>query len=117
VITVASQPGSLTVVMAPGAGPARGLAAIDAQGRMTLALRDLAPPTGGSVYEAWAIAPGGAPVPLGELSVAGNGTAFLQRAGVPPSPGLVVAMTHEPGPGATTPTLPIISSGTATSSG
>ncbi len=117
VLAVAGQPGSLTVVMAPGAGPARGLAAIDPQGRMTLAMRDLAQPTGGSVYEAWAIAPGAAPVPLGELAVAGNGAAFMQGSGVPPSPGLVVALTREPHPGATTPTLPIISSGTATASG
>ena len=117
VLAVAAQPGSLTVVMAPGAGPARGLAAIDPQGRMTLAMRDLAPPTGGSVYEAWAIAPGAAPVPLGELATAGNGAAFMQGSGVPPSPGLVVALTREPGPGAKTPTLPIISSGTATASG
>ena len=103
--------------MAPGAGPARGLAAIDPQGRMTLAMRDLSPPTGGSVYEAWAVAPGAAPVPLGELTVAGNGAAFMQGSGVPTSPGLVVALTREPHPGATTPTLPIISSGTATASG
>jgi len=117
VLAVAGQPGSLTVVMAPGAGPARGLAAIDPQGRMTLAMRDLSPPTGGSVYEAWAVAPGAAPVPLGELTVAGNGAAFMQGSGVPTSPGLVVALTREPHPGATTPTLPIISSGTATASG
>jgi hypothetical protein len=117
VLNVAAQPGSLTVVMAPGAGSARGLAAIDGQGRMTLAMRDLAPLTGGSVYEAWAIAPGAAPVPLGELAVGGNGTAVMDGSGVPPSPGVVVALTHEPGPGANTPTLPIVSSGTATASG
>jgi hypothetical protein len=117
VLAVAGQPGSLTVVMAPGAATARGLAAIDPQGRMTLAMRDLPPPTGGSVYEAWAVAPGAAPVPLGELAVAGNGAAFMQGSGVPPSPGLVVALTREPHPGATAPTLPIISSGTATASG
>jgi anti-sigma-K factor RskA len=117
VLNVAAQPGSLTVVMAPGAGSARGLAAIDGQGRMTLAMRDLAPLTGGSVYEAWSIAPGAAPVPLGELAIGGNGTAFMEGSGVPPSPGVVVALTQEPGPGANTPTLPIVSSGTATASG
>ncbi len=117
VLAVAAQPGSLTVVMAPGAGLARGLAAIDAQGRMTLAMRDLAPPTGSSVYEAWAVAPRAAPVPVGELAVAGNGTAYLQGSGIPSSAGLVIALTHEPGPGAKAPTLPIISSGTASASG
>jgi hypothetical protein len=117
VLAVAGEPGSLTVVMAPGSGPVRGLAAIDQGGRMTLAMRDLPPLTGGSVYEAWAVAPGAAPVPLGELAVAGNGAGFMQGSGVPPSPGLVVALTREPHPGATTPTLPIISSGAATASG
>jgi len=116
VLAVAAKQGSLTVVMTPGSAPATGLAAIDAGGGMTLAMRDLAKPSGTAVYEAWMIAPKAAPVPLGEMSIAGDGSAYLQVGGVPATPGLVVALTREPGPGATTPTLPIVSSGTATAS-
>src|SRR6476661_5807055 len=46
VLAVAAKQGSLTVVMTPGSAPATGLAAIDAGGRMTLAMHDLAKPSG-----------------------------------------------------------------------
>ena len=38
----------------------------------------------------------------------------FQGSGVPADPGIVLGLTHEPGPGATTPTLPMVLSGTAT---
>lgn len=117
VVAAAAQPGSLTVVMAAQTGSANGLAAIDRAGRMTLAIRGLTPVSGGAVYEAWVVVPGTPPMPLGELAVTGSGTATMDGTGIPASPGVVVALTREPGPGAKTPTLPIISSGVATAAG
>ncbi len=117
VVAAAAQPGSLTVVMTAQTGSANGLAAIDRAGRMTLAIRGLAPVSGGAVYEAWVVVPGTPPMPLGELAVTSSGTATMDGTGIPASPGVVVALTREPGPGAKTPTLPIITSGVATAAG
>jgi hypothetical protein len=56
-------------------------------------------------------------VPLGSFTVGGNGTAFFEGSGLPSAEGIVLALTLEPGPGATTPTLPIISAGVAAAPG
>jgi anti-sigma-K factor RskA len=118
VLDVAGRPGSLTAVLtAESAGGPAGLAAVDASGAVTLAMQDLAPTSGDQVYEAWVIGGDGVPVPLGDLSVSATGVASFQADGLPTDPGIVLALTLEPGPGATTPTLPIISLGTATSAG
>jgi hypothetical protein len=117
VLAAAAQPGALTAVLkAEGGGPT-GLAAIAPDGRLTMAMRDLDPTRGDEVYEAWVIAADGVPKPLGGFQVGGAGTGYLEGSGLPTDPGIVLALTHEPGPGATTPTLPIVSSGTATAAG
>ena len=117
VLSAAAQPGALTAVLkAEGGGPT-GLAAIGADGRLTMAMRDLDPTRGDEVYEAWVIAADGVPKPLGGFQVGTAGTGYLEGAGLPTEPGIVVALTHEAGPGATAPTLPIVSSGTATAAG
>lgn len=113
VLEAASQPGSLTAVLAADGGTGSGLAAVDAEGYVAMAMRDLAPTTGTAVYEAWVIASDGVPVPLGSFSVGSAGTAFFEASGLPSAEGIVLALTLEPGPGATTPTLPIISAGVA----
>ncbi len=77
-------------------------------------MQDLAPTTGDQVYEAWVIGGDGTPVPLGSFKVGANGTASFAAGGLPVAPGIVLALTREPGPGATTPTLPIVSKGVAT---
>lgn len=41
----------------------------------------------------------------------------MRRIGLPTSSWIVLALTLEPGPGATTPTLPIISKGVASAAG
>lgn len=117
VLQAASQPGALTAVLVGEGGAASGLAAVDTDGDLAIAMRDLAPTTGSSVYEAWVIGADGVPVPVGNFRVGTTGTGFLQVAGPPSATGTVVALTLEPGPGATTPTMPIISSGVATSPG
>lgn len=117
VLDVAAQPGSKTAILNAATGTGSGLAAISASGEMTLAMQDLAPTTGDTVYTAWSIGGDKVPVPIGDFKVGSSGTASFVAPGVPAVDGLVLALTHEPAPGATTPTLPIISDGVTTSAG
>lgn len=117
VLDAAAQPGSLTAILTADGGTGSGLAAVDAQGDVAIALRDLAPTSGNAVYEAWVIAGDGVPVPLGSFRVGDAGTAYFEGAGLPATGGIVLALTLEPGPGATSPTMPIISKGVATAPG
>ena len=114
VLDAAAQPGALTAVLTPegGSGPS-GLAAVESDGSVTLAMQALGPTAGDEVYEAWVIGGDGVPVPLGGFQVGNAGTAYFEATGVPAEAGVVLALTREPGPGATTPTLPIVSSGAA----
>lgn len=117
VLDVAAQPGALTAVLTAegGSGPS-GLAAVAADGTVTLAMRGLAPTTGEQVYEAWAIGGDGTPVPLGGFKVGEAGIALFEGDGLPTDPGIVLALTLEPGPGATAPTTPVVSLGTTSAS-
>lgn len=118
VLDVAAQPGSHTAILtAAGASGGSGLAAISASGAVSIAMQDLAATTGSTVYTAWAIGGDGVPIALGDFTVGKNGTGSLAATGAPTAAGVVVALTLEPGPGATTPTLPIISKGVATAAG
>ena len=117
VIDVAAQPGSLTAVLTADGGTGSGLAAVSASGEVTIAMQDLAPTSGNQVYEAWVIGGDGVPVALGDFTVGSAGTATFEGTGLPTTSGIVLALTLEPGPGATTPTMPIISKGVATAAG
>ena len=115
VLDVAGQPGALTAVLtAEGEDGPSGLAAVAADGAVTLAMRGLAPTTGDQVYEAWAIGGDGTPVPLGGFKVGTGGIAYFEGYGLPTDPGLVLALTLEPGPGATAPTSAVLALGTTT---
>jgi Anti-sigma-K factor rskA/Putative zinc-finger len=115
VLDAAQRPGSLTAVMRSpeGQGP-NGLAAVTSDGVALLAIRDLAPTSGIEVYEAWVIPADGVPVALGELQLRPGGVGFLEAGGLPTQSGIVLALTREPGPGATAPSSAPISVGTAT---
>ncbi len=113
VLDVAAQPGSRTAILTAAGGSGSGLAAISASGGVTLAMQDLAPTTGKTVYTAWVIGDDGVPISLGDFTVGSSGTASLEATGAPAGSEVVLALTLEPGPGATTPTLPIISKGVA----
>jgi hypothetical protein len=114
VLTAAAEEGSQTVVLGPGQGFASGgIAAIRADGSVVLAMHDLDPTVGTEVYEAWVILGSDPPIPIGHFAVASAGTASFISEPTPAVRGAVIALTREPGPGATTPTLPIISLGTA----
>ncbi|HEY3523392.1 MAG TPA: anti-sigma factor [Candidatus Limnocylindrales bacterium] len=115
VTSAANAPGSVTAVLSAGGdASAHGVATIRADGTLLVAVTDLAPTTGAQVYEAWLIPPGGAPVPAGSFTVAGDRTGILESGRAAPTGGATIALTREAGPGATTPTLPIVSSGTTT---
>lgn len=114
VLRSASQPGALTAILSADVGTGSGLAAVSSSGDVTLAMQDLAPTNGDQVYEAWVIGGDGTPVPLGSFKVGANGTASFTAGGLPATAGIVLALTREPGPGATTPTLPIVTKGVAT---
>jgi hypothetical protein len=117
VLATASQPGALTAILTADGGTGSGLAAVDANGAVAMAMRDLAPTSGSSVYEAWVIGSDGVPVPLGGFTVDSSRTAYFAATGLPTADGIVLALTLEAGPGATTPTMPIISKGVATAPG
>jgi anti-sigma-K factor RskA len=118
VLDVAAQEGSITAILTPGSGAgASGLAAVGADGAVTIAMRELAATQGDQVYEAWVIDGDASPVPLGAFRVGGDGTGFLESAGVPARAGIVLAVTLEPRPGATAPSSDPVSLGTATASG
>jgi hypothetical protein len=114
VLDQAARPGSQLAVLAAPAGATgpSGLAAVAADGSVAMVLRDLKPTTGSQVYEAWLIGVDGAPVPIGGFNVGGSGTASFVAHGTA-EPGITVALTLEPGPGAKTPTQPIIAVGKA----
>ena len=115
VLDVAGQPGSLTAILSAegGDGPV-GLAAVDRNGTVSMAMRDLPATTGDQVYEAWVIAADGVPVAIGGFTVDNDGTAYFEANDLPTDPGIVLALTLEPAPGATVPGGPVVSSGTAT---
>lgn len=117
VLVTASQRGALTAILRPSEGHGAGLAAVAADGSVALAMRDLAPTAGSTVYEAWVIAGDGVPHPLGSFTVGTNGTAYFEAKGSPVEASLILAVTREPRAGAQTPNLPIVSSGTATTEG
>lgn len=114
VLSLAALPDGRLVLLSPteATGP-RGLAALQSDGSIVLAMRGLTPTIGTEVYEAWVIVGDAAPVPIGGFSVGAAGTASLSAPGTPATGEAVVALTREPGPGATTPTLPILALGTA----
>ena len=96
-------------------GSGTGLAAISTSGAMTLAMQDLAPTSGSSVYTAWAIGADGVPVDIGSfLGRTAAGRRRSARTACRRPPGIVLALTREPTAGAQRPTGPVVSKGVAT---
>jgi hypothetical protein len=109
----AASPGAQVAVLSAGtgSGPA-GIAAVGTDGSVKLAMRGLTATQGTQVYEAWLIVGKSAPQPVGGFAVGSTGTATFSTTGSTAA-GVVVALTLEPGPGATTPTLPVVAAGPA----
>ncbi len=125
VLALASAPGGQAAILRSGSaggstggstGGASGLAAVGPDGSIALAMRGLAQTGVSDVYEAWVIGADGEPVPVGSFRVDATGLGTLIGAHGPNAPGVTLALTHEPRPGMTSPTLPIISSGVASGS-
>ena len=114
VLDAAAQPGALTAILTPDDGTGSGLAAVSADGTITLAMHDMAPTTGSTVYTTWAIGSDGVPVALGDFTVGSDGTAGFEAPTSPLASGTVIALTREPAAGHTAPTGPIVSKGVAT---
>jgi hypothetical protein len=114
VLDVAAQPGSLTAILTPADGTGSGLAAVGADGKVALAMRDMAPTSGSTVYTTWAIGGDGVPLALGDFTVGRDGTGTFQAPAPTLVPGTVIALTREPTPGLTAPTGPVVSKGVAT---
>ena len=116
-ITLAAQPGSRLAVLAPtreAPGSPSGLAVLPATGTGRIVMRGLSQTTGSQVYEAWTIAKGGAPQPAGGFTVGASGIGVLDGLSAGATDSVTIAITLEPRPNPAAPTLPIISSGTAT---
>lgn len=111
-LQLAAQPGSATAVLTGAAGTS-GLGVIGADGRVELAMRGLSATTGREVYTAWAIGADGTPRSLGDFDVGSSGTGVRSATSPVTGPGTVLAITREPQPGATAPTLPIVAAGAA----
>jgi anti-sigma-K factor RskA len=117
VLADASKPGASLVNLGAGgagAGPG-GFAAVGQDASVKLVMHDLTPTSGAQVYEAWLIDGKNPPVPIGGFAVGSTGTASFATTSASAKPGVTVALTLEAGPGATTPTMPIIASGAALS--
>jgi anti-sigma factor RsiW len=117
VLTDASKPGASLVNLGEGGagvGPG-GFAAVGQDASVKLVMHDLPPTTGAQVYEAWILDGKNPPIPIGGFTVGSTGTAAFATTTASAKSGVTVALTLEAGPGATTPTMPIIASGAALS--
>lgn len=113
--SIAAEQGSRAIALVPAtADGLKGTAVVAADGRGVVLLDGTPSLSGSQVLEVWLIAgTTGSPVPAGAASLVGDGRAWVPLSGATASGGLTVAVTREPAPGATKPTLPILSSGSS----
>jgi anti-sigma factor RsiW len=114
VLSIARQPDSAVAILSGDQGQNTGLVAVARDGTAAMVLRGLPPTTGSQVYQAWVIVGSNAPVPVGALAYS-DGVGYLATNVGQVGAGATVAFTREPGPGATKPTPPIVSSGVLSS--
>ena len=88
-----------------------GIAAIGSDGSVAVAMRNLVPTTGATVYELWMVGSDNVPKALGSFTVTVNGSGGTVTAATPVTAGVTLALTREPHAGMTTPTLPIVAAG------
>lgn len=114
VLDAAGKPGAQAVILTPAEGKhGQGIAALAADGTVTLAMRDLPATSGPQVYTAWVIVGKNAPVPVGDFTVDSNGIASVTTRPTPTPPGAVIALTLEPNAGNTAPKGEIYATGLA----
>ena len=88
-----------------------GIAAVGSDGSVAVAMRNLEPTTGATVYELWMVGSDNVPKALGSFTVTVNGSGGTVTAATPVTAGVTLALTREPHAGMTTPTLPIVAAG------
>ena len=118
VISAAAEPGSKTVVLAPGENSQaeRASRRCDRTARSCSRCAACRPRRASEVYETWVIVPDAAPLAVGGFTVDANGVAtFTTRAADAP-PGATIAVTREPKAGNTAPEGPVVSAGVAVGS-
>jgi anti-sigma-K factor RskA len=118
VLAVATQQGGAVAILTPTPDSnttATGIAATGPDGTVVISMHELDPTSGSEVYEAWVIVGDSAPVPLGGFTVARTGTGVFRGTTALAEPGAILALTLEPGPGARTPTAPVLTVGALTS--
>jgi hypothetical protein len=118
VLQAANQPGAKVAVLAPAQGQeGSGLAAIQADGSVVLAMHELPASSGGEVYTTWVILPDKPPTSVGDFAVGSSGVQqFTSRPTEAPA-GATIAITREPNAGNTAPQGPVVSAGVATAPG
>jgi hypothetical protein len=114
VVQAAGQPGAKVAVLTPTKdGPGSGIAAVQADGSVVLAMHELPATTGSEVYTTWVIVPDQAPTSVGDFSVGSNGVqSFTSRPTTTPA-GSQIVITREPNAGNTAPQGPAVSAGVA----
>jgi Anti-sigma-K factor rskA/Putative zinc-finger len=118
VLQAANQPGAKVAVLAPAQNQqGSGLAAVQADGSVVLAMHDLPASSGSEVYTTWVILPDQAPTSVGDFAVGSSGVQqFTSRPAQTPA-GATIAITREPNAGNTAPKGPVVSAGVATTPG
>ncbi|HYM84073.1 MAG TPA: anti-sigma factor [Candidatus Dormibacteraeota bacterium] len=116
-VQLAALTGSRSVVLSGGAlgGGSSAIAVLPHTGPGMIVAQGLEATSGSQVYEAWLIEGSGTPVPAGAFTVGADGRGWLDSLAPAPDGPVTVALTREPGRGATKPTLPIVISGAARS--
>ncbi|HEY3334518.1 MAG TPA: anti-sigma factor [Candidatus Limnocylindrales bacterium] len=110
-LDLAAKPGSVTALLTSGDGTVSGFAVVGADGTVRITMKGLAPTTGSQVYTAWAIEGDAAPVAMNDFTVGADGVVSVTGTSPTSAPGATLALTLEPGPGAATPTLPVVAAG------
>ena len=114
VVKVGSQPNAKTVVLATQADQrGAGIGAVQADGSIVLALRDLPATSGQQSYTAWVIVGSKAPVNVGDFPVDASGVRSFTTKPADTPAGATIAVTLEPNPGNTVPAGPIVVAGQA----
>lgn len=114
VVHAAGQPGAKTAILAPAPGhDGSGIAAVQADGSVVMAIHDLQPTSGGEVYTTWVIV-AGHPTSLGDFAVGSAGSSGFMSGPATTPAGATIAVTLEPNARNQAPQGPVVSAGVAT---
>ncbi len=114
VVQAGSQPNAKTVVLATqGNNQGAGIGAVQADGSVVLALRDLTATSGAQSYSAWVIVGSNAPVNVGDFAVDSSGVRSFTTKPADTPEGAVIAISLEAKAGNTAPAGTIVVLGKA----